>query len=338
MAMAIWGYKYLKGQNILSKSYTFKTVYSDVSQLSISSPVLLNGLNIGSVTSIKINEQDLSQMIVTFDIEKDYKIPKGALALQVSDGIINGKAISISYKELCSGSNCAKSGDVLEGKVVGLIGSMIGEDEVNSYIKTVSTELDGVISGLGSEEKEGAINEIILELNKSIKNIESITTTTDALLKNSYKNLSQTMENMNTITSNLAQNNAQITGMLTNLNQISTDIKKADVGKTVTTTNETLSETKAAISQLQTTLKKTDDAMLSLKGIMSDVEQGNGSLGKLVKDEQLYSNLEETSRNLSLLLQDLRLNPKRYVNVSIFGKKNKEYVLPENDPATPIEK
>lgn len=333
LAMAIWGYKYLKGQNILSKSYTFKTTYSDVSQLSISSPVLLNGLNVGSVTAIKINKENLSEMVVTFDIEKDYKIPKDAVALQVSDGIINGKAIAIKYDNLCSGANCAKTGDVLEGKVVGLLGSMVGQDEVNEYLKTVTTELDGVIAGLGAADKEGAVNEIILELNKSIKNIESMTRTTDALLKNSYSNLSKTMENMNTITTNLAQNNGQITSMLANLNDITADIKTADVGSTVTTTNETLAETKKAITQLQSTLTKTDDAMLSLKGIMTDVEQGNGSLGKLVNDEELYTNLEATSRNLSLLLQDLRLNPKRYVNVSIFGKKNKEYTLPENDPA-----
>jgi len=210
---------------------------------------------------------------------------------------------------------------------------MVGQDEVNEYLKTVTTELDGVIAGLGAADKEGAVNEIILELNKSIKNIESMTRTTDALLKNSYSNLSKTMENMNTITTNLAQNNGQITSMLANLNDITADIKTADVGSTVTTTNETLAETKKAITQLQSTLTKTDDAMLSLKGIMTDVEQGNGSLGKLVNDEELYTNLEATSRNLSLLLQDLRLNPKRYVNVSIFGKKNKEYTLPENDPA-----
>ncbi len=333
IGMAIWGYTYLKGHNLLSRSYTFKTVYNDVSQLSISSPVLLNGLTVGSVTSIKVNDNNLSEMIVTFDIEKDYKLPKDAIAYQISDGVINGKAISIKYTELCEGANCAKSGDYLKGKQLGFIGSIIGKEEVDDYLKSVTSELNTVIANLGEDGREGAINEIIRELNHSIKNITSITNTTDALLKSSYSNLNKTMENMNVITTNLAQNNAQITGMLSNLNTITTDIKNANVGNTVKATNETLAETKIAIQKLQSTLDNTDEMVTSLKGVIHKVNTGSGSLGKLINDEMLYANLESTSKNLSLLLQDLRLNPKRYVNVSIFGKKDKSYTLPVNDPA-----
>lgn len=333
LAASIWGYKFLKGKNLLSKSYTFEAVYNNVDQLTVSSPVLLNGLAIGSVTSIKINENNLKEMIVTFDIEKDYKIPKDAIAYQVSNGIINGKAISIKYDISCTGANCAESGDRLEGRLLGFIGSLVGKEEVGDYLNEVTSGLTEVVNKLGSEDGKGAVNEAIIQLNKTLKNLESLTRTSDALLKNSYSGLTETMNNMGKITSNLAKNNDQITGLLANLNTITADIKNAKLSNVSQTATETLSETKIAVQQLQSTLKNTDGMVSSLEGVMKKVNNGSGSIGQLVNNETLYKNLEETSKNLSLLLQDLRLNPKRYVNVSVFGKKDKAYTLPENDPA-----
>ena len=94
-----------------------------------------------------------------------------------------------------------------------------------------------------------------------------------------------------------------------------------------------MAETQLAIKKLQSTLDNTDQMVVSMRGVINKVNNGEGSLGRLLNDQQLYTNLENTTQNLSLLLQDLRLNPKRYVNVSVFGKKGKEYTLPENDPA-----
>ena len=333
LALAIWGYRYLKGQNLLSKSYTFKTIYSDVNQLTVSSPVLFNGLTVGSVTNISVNPKDLSQMIVTYEVGKNLQIPNDAVAVQMSNGILNGKAISIKFKTFCDGSNCAKEGGFLKGKEIGILGSMVGKEELNGYVKTISAELNTVIEDLGSEDAKGAINESIKNLNQSLQNIESLTKSTDALIKKSYSGLTKTIDNMSVITGNLAANNEQITGLLNNLNTITTDIKNANVGNTVNAANATLAETQLAIKQLQTTLGNTDQMVTSIRGVINKVDSGEGSLGKLLNDQQLYTNLESTSQNLSLLLQDLRLNPKRYVNVSVFGKKAKEYTLPENDPA-----
>lgn len=333
LAVAIWGYKYLKGKNLLSKSYTFYSVYNDVNQLTISSPVLFNGLTVGSVVDIKINDKNLSEMVVTYSIEKDYRIPKNAIAYQMSNGVINGKAISIRYDKVCTGADCAESGDFLEGRNLGMISSLLGTEEIDKYIGEVTDGLNGVVTKIGAEDSEGAINETIRQLEQSMTNINSISQTTDALLKSSYRNLDKTISNMSTITSNLAASNAQITAMLNNLTAITSDIKSANIGKTITTSNATLAEAELAVTDLRATLASTDEMIKGLQEVVAKVDGGEGTLGQLINDKELYTNLETTSKNLSLLLQDLRLNPKRYVNVSIFGKKDKEYVVPEADPA-----
>ncbi|HRN99599.1 MAG TPA: MCE family protein, partial [Flavobacterium sp.] len=74
-----------------------------------------------------------------------------------------------------------------------------------------------------------------------------------------------------------------------------------------------------------------ESSLAKMDAIMHDIQAGKGTMGKLMKDETLYNNFSKTSKELELLLQDLRLNPTRYVNVSLFGKKNKPYVAPKVD-------
>jgi len=122
--------------------------------------------------------------------------------------------------------------------------------------------------------------------------------------------------------------------MISNFSATSQQLKDANIGQTITSTTATVDEAKLMMQQLQSTLKDTDQIMANLNEVMAKANNGNGTLSKLLNDQSLYTNLESTSQNLSLLLQDLRLNPSRYVKVSVFGRKNNEdYVKPENDPA-----
>jgi len=140
-------------------------------------------------------------------------------------------------------------------------------------------------------------------------------------LKGSISNLNQTLAEFHTASKSVNEmldtNKEKIGGIVTNFNKVSTDftkisdsLSKANIGKTV--------------KNLEITLAK-------VNGIMSDIEAGKGTFGKLMKDDELYNNFNETSKELELLLQDVRLNPTRYINVSVFGKKNKPYVAPDND-------
>ncbi len=334
LLVSIWGYTYLKGKNPLKKSFTFETVYSDVMALSKSSKVYINGYSVGSVLDVELNDQNLKEMIVSFNVEGDYRIPKNALIEQVNDGLMGGKILSISFDKQCTGADCAQDGDRLQGRTIGLLGSMVGTNDVKEYASAFGSELNTIVGQLGTEDGEGAINQTIIDLQKTMDNMAKLTETTNRIMVQSAKDLNQTMNNMASITGNLAQSNAQITTMLQNFNQVSTQLRDANVGNTITATTNTLDEAKKAMTQLQGTIANADSAMKNLNSLMSKASTGDGTLAMLLNDKNLYGNLESTSKNLSFLLQDLRLNPSRYVKVSVFGKKNKDpYVKPENDPA-----
>lgn len=332
--VSIWGYTFLKGKNPLKQSFTFETVYGNVMSLSKSSKVFINGYAVGSVLDVELNEENLKEMIVSFNIEGDYRIPKNAIVEQVSDGLMGGKVLSVSFDKQCNGADCAQKGDRLKGRTVGLLGSMVGTGEVKEYTSALGTELNSIMSKLGTEDGEGALNQTIIDLQKTMENMATLTETTNRIMNQSAKNLNTTMQNMSSITGNLAQSNQQITAMLQNFNQVSTQLKDANVGNTITATTNTLDEAKKAMTQLQGTIANADAAMQNLNALMTKASTGDGTLSMLLNDKELYKNLESTSQNLSFLLQDFRLNPSRYVKVSVFGKKNKDpYVKPENDPA-----
>jgi len=121
LLVSIWGYTFLKGKNPLKKSYTFETVYGNVMSLSKSSKVFINGYVVGSVLDVDLNKDNLKEMIVSFNVEGDYKIPKNAIVEQVNDGLMGGKVLSISFDKQCSGADCAQKGDRLQGRTIGLL-------------------------------------------------------------------------------------------------------------------------------------------------------------------------------------------------------------------------
>ena len=184
--------------------------------------------------------------------------------------------------------------------------------------------MDSVGAKLQSDDNQAgrAIN----DLTETIENLKSITGKVDMLVDGVARGLIGTSNNLNNVSNNLKDNNDQINAILENANAITEDLRKAELGKTVDGANY-------ALISLQESLEEVKKAAISLESIMANINNGDGTMGKLIKDPTLYTNLERTSKNLDLLLQDLRLNPKRYVNVSVFGRKQKEYNLPEDDPA-----
>lgn len=334
LLFAIWGYTFVKGKNLLSQATTLYTIYEDVTSLTVSSPVMINGYNVGAVKSIEINPKDVGQMIVGFDVEGKIKIPKGTEALMISGGIVGGKAIQLSFDQLCEGDDCAQDGDFLEGRSIGLLGTMLPKDELNEYVTQISDGFSKALEKIGQEDSEGVINQTVQALQKTMQNLADLTETSNKMLAQSSRDITETMKNMSAISGNLANNNDKISNIINSMDELSSGLKDADLGGIMKTSGQTVEETKTAIKQLQSTLESANKSMLVMEEVMLKFNNGNGSLSRLLNDRQLYDNIEKTSKNLSLLLQDLRLNPKRYINVSVFGGgDDKEYVKPENDPA-----
>ncbi len=297
----IWGYTFLKGRNLLTTSNELFTTYEDVTDLNVSSPVLVNGYKIGTVTKIQLNKSDVKKMDVYYLIDADYKIPKNAKANLKSLGFVEGKGIFLEFDKECSGPDCALDGDEIKGRTLGLLGSMLGEGEITEYSSEFTKSFKAIIADIGKEGEKGSINISVRNLELITHNLAALTATTNQMMSNSSGNLEKTISNMASITDALAKSNNKIEGMMASLDKITADIAKSNVGNTIVKTNETLDASKAAITELKSTLTTTTKTMKDLSSVLEKVHKGDGSMAKLMNDKKLYENLEATTRNLNLL-------------------------------------
>ncbi|MTH15375.1 MlaD family protein [Flavobacterium sp. LC2016-01] len=294
----IWGYSFLKGRDLFTNYKTLFVEYDNVEDLAPSAPVTINGLAIGKVNKITLNETT-GKLLVELQLKTDFPISKTSTAALYSPSLIGGKQIKIIPN--LQDKNPADEGQTLSGTVeLGLTESLGGKLEpIQAKLDKMLVNIDNLVTGLNNT------------LDKN----------TQENVKKAIAELSQTMEQFHkasgSLNSILDTNKGQINGVVTNLNKmsgnfskISDSLNKADLGKTVRNLNQTLAK---------------------VDGLMTNLNSGKGTAGKLLNDDALYNNLAKTSKELELLLQDVRLYPTRYVNVSLFGKKNKPYVAPTQE-------
>ncbi len=327
IAGLVWGYKFLKGKNLLSRAQTFYAVYDNVDNLPLSSPVLINGLQVGTVQDQYLNPLNPEEIIVVLDVNRDIRLPKNTVAMMQTTSFLGNKSVSLIYKGLCT-SDCAVSGDTLAGKYAGLVETMLPPETLNQYIGQLRESLGGILDTLGSrfsgDDTEAA--RTVRDVRVTIANLRGITDKLNVLLAGASQDMTAITRNLNALSANLKDNNGRINGILENTEALTADLRNAGISETVKSTNQ-------AVQSMDNTLAGITKATAELQELLTGINDGKGTLGLLAKDPALYQNLQKTSRNLDLLLQDLRLNPKRYINVSVFGRKQKEYTTPENDPA-----
>tara|TARA_B100000470_G_scaffold221318_1_gene211413 strand:- start:907 stop:1833 length:927 start_codon:yes stop_codon:yes gene_type:complete len=288
--MSIFSYNYLKGINLFENTRTFKIVYAKVDGLSPSNPVTLNGYKIGKVQKINFNPNDTKELIVDVIIENDVKFSKTSKAELYETGLIGGKAIAIipDYNN----NVIAKSGDYLIGIVKpGLT------DLVNQIMPQIQLQLEAVMQK--AEIVLSNVNSLFDEKTK-----ESLKSSIDEFgsLTNS---LSETSENINDF---IKDNSPNLTTTINNLN--ATSLKMKDVSNSISEVD------------LNLILTNLDSTISNLNKITHKLNQGEGTVGKLLYDDGLFKNLDNATKNLEELIEDIKLNPKRYVHFSIFGKKS----------------
>jgi phospholipid/cholesterol/gamma-HCH transport system substrate-binding protein len=332
-AAVIFGYQYIKGNNLLSSANDYYSLFDEVTDLAVASPVMVNGYKVGVVKAITLDPANVNNIRVDYDINKDIKVPKTAVAKLKAVSAIGGRMLELDFEKMCTGSDCAAPGQELKGESLGLLGSMLGTEDVSAYGTALGGSLKGAIGKLGDKSSDAPLDATIRNLEVVTANLANATNNMNSLLLKSEKNLTASLRNFASISSNLAENNQQITSMISNLDLASQKFSNLQIDKTLVKTDAAIDQAGTSLKEMQNTMVEATEAISSLKDVITKIDSGDGSLAKLMNDKQLYDNLELTSQNLALLLQDLRLNPKRYVNVSVFGKKSKEYVKPENDPA-----
>jgi phospholipid/cholesterol/gamma-HCH transport system substrate-binding protein len=296
ISLFIWGYSYLKGKDILNNYKSFFVKYNNVEGLAETAPVTINGLVVGQVAGIKL--QPNGEILVELQIKNNFPFSKSSVVAMYEPGLIAGRQLQIIPN--FNDKNIAVSGDTL-----------------SSSIKKGLTDLvSDKLAPLQQKIEKMVVNADLLLTNLN----EVLDAKSKENLRNSISNLSKTLEEINSVAKNansiLSNNKGNIGKTLSNLNKVSSDFSKI---------SDSLS--KANVTQVLNNLEKT---LSNVDRIMQEVQSGKGSLGKMVKNDALYNNFEKTSKELELLLQDLRLNPTRYINVSLFGKKNKPYKTPND--------
>ncbi len=277
-----WGIKWLGGQNLLLQSDIYYVYYDDISGLQESSRVRMRGVEVGNVRDITL-EADRVKVEIAIESEYTSMIPENSVAEIGAAGLMGGMEIAIIQGDA---KECIKEGATIEGRMKpDMLGSLAGK----------GTEL---IDGLN--KTVAGINDLIggnsHNITSLIANLESTTKSIDSILATSAPNINKAVDDLSTFTSVLSNNTERVDSMLNNLNTFSGELAEADVVDKLTTTVASLNEVLAAI------------------------ENGEGSVGKLVNDEELYNSLTTAGDNLGALLEDLKANPMRYVHFSLFGQ------------------
>jgi phospholipid/cholesterol/gamma-HCH transport system substrate-binding protein len=311
ITLLILGFNFLKGKNLLERKDTIYAVFPKVEALGPSDPIKINGLQVGLVADLEEKDANMTGVVVALHITKKINIPENSYAVIMA----NPLGTSTLNIVLGTSTNYIKEGDTLSTRASGgIIEDLKGTltptvDRVNGTLKSLDSLVEQVGVVLDPKTKSN--------LQQVIANLATASNSLTTLMNTQNGALAATLNNLSSFTGNLKNNNDSINRIIGNVDVMTQKFAALDL-------EETLSKLQAAVDNLNVTLNK--------------VNKGEGTLGLLMNDPKLYNNLNSTTNSLNILLQDVRLHPKRYVNVSVFGKKDKSGPLmePLSDTATKV--
>jgi len=316
IVLGIVGVKFMKGQNVFSTDNTIFVTYDQVDQLSPSSPVLMNGLQIGAVADVKLDPKDMNQVLVTLHIEKEIRIHKDARA-EIGSAIMGGTYVEIGNNKNCGDGSCVPNGGTLEGITLGVLGSMLPKEDVGEYTSAIRENLGGIIDTfnrkINDPNPDNKVGQSIRDLATTLENLKVSTQELQTIMRNNAQNINTTMTNMAKLTNTLADNNEKISGILTNTETFTKDLSQMNLGSTLSKADTTLVSANQAVKQLRTTLATSDKMVTNLNEMVTKMKNGEGTLGLMLNDDKLYKNINETTDALNKMLVDFKEKPYRYM-------------------------
>ncbi len=311
------GYQFLKGSKLFGSYLTLHAIYPNIQGLAESNPVMVNGYQVGTVKSIE-PEKNLKNILVTLRLANNIQIPANSIGIIVPNPIGN----TIIELKLGNSNQFLKDGDSLQSMVnKGIVDDVLERvDPVVFQVKKVTATLDSLIQNINSAINDKSKNYI----NNSLANMEKLTSSLvesslalNKMMNVENGNISKSLDHIEKITDNLNNQTGKINNTIKNIETASEKVSKLDI---------------------ETTLKTMQHSLQVIDSTISRFNNPNGSLGLLTSDPSLYKNVSATSRKLNTLLDDIRLHPKRYMSVSLFGKKKDKttpLTAPINDSIIP---
>ena len=285
-----FGYRFLRGTDFFASNRTFYAYYDDIGGLEASNSVVLNGMSVGIVQKLELLKEQNYKIRVTLDIDKEVAIGDGTVASLISSSLLGGKAIELIMQpntQLYQGGETLKtaaSADLTE--------------QLSAQAKPLMADLDSTIRKLNTFLSPASQH----SLEKTLANMEATTAALNQLVLANQRNINQITGNASRLTNSLIGTERELHRLAGSLNAIADTFKRAEINQTIHNANL---------------------AMMDLRATMKKIESPNGTLGMLINDKAMYYNLAQSSADLDRLLVDVRLNPKRYVNFSLIGRKNK---------------
>jgi phospholipid/cholesterol/gamma-HCH transport system substrate-binding protein len=286
------GFNFLNGTSLFKSENTLYAVYDQVEGLQSGTKVTVNGLTIGKVSSINFLPRT-DKILVSFTVRNDLQFSKNSVAELYEAGLIGGKSIAII--PLYDQETFLASGDTLRSRIKPGLTDVVGSEiaPLQKKLDTVLSDADTLIGALNTildDQAQSGLNEAFANLSTTVTNLNTISSDLSNILSSQGKNINTTLEN-------LAETSD-------NLNQITDSLSRANLKGMIT---------------------KFESTATNLNLVLSSINRGEGSLGKLIQDDALYNNLEASTKEVELLIKDLKEHPKRYVHFSLFGKKETPY-------------
>lgn len=300
IVLLVWGINFLRGNNLFSNADHYVSVYSNIDGMEVSSPVRLNGLSVGTVTDIYFHPQNMNKIIVKFTISDGLRIPNNTIAQIYNADIMGTKAL-----QLVLGDNniICLPGDTLLSEIENGL-----KDEVNKQVLPLKNKAEDLISSIDSvmtvittvldKDARNSLTNSLLSLNRTFNTMELAMVRLDSVIYKNDARVSNILLNVESITTNLHNNNELISNVLANLESLTDSLAK---------------------SQIKSTINNVDSSLYVFNKILTKIDNGEGSIGLLLNNKGLYENLENSSKELELLIADMKSRPKRYVSFSLIG-------------------
>ncbi|HKO81198.1 MAG TPA: MlaD family protein [Chitinophagaceae bacterium] len=298
LALLIIGFNFLKGKDLFNSTPKVYAVFSKLGSLAKSNEVKINGLTVGTVYDMAEVDKNVSGIKVTISLTRDVNIPSNSVAYITAP--LGGLSAATIIIEKGDATTFLKDGDVLATRIdEGLFGGLSAEVAPTlGKIRNALDSLNRVFGNINTLFDAGAKR----NLQQTMANLNMATNSLNKMLDPQTSALAATLNNVNSITGNLKNNNDSIAAIVSNTKQFTAKLSKLD---------------------LQQTMDTLSSAITLLKATVNKMASKEGTLGALINDRQLYDRLNSTILSAEILIDDLRAHPKRYVNLSVFSKKDK---------------
>lgn len=291
-------FQFMKGKSFFTTDNIYYAKFDNVEGLEQSNPISINGLKVGQVDKIipQTGKDGKLFFVVKLLVDKAYSFSKNSTAEIFEPGLMSGKEMRVNL--VYDNAPLAKNGDTLKGafqiSLMSNLSSQVGP--VKDQLQSVLAKVDSAVASTNKildEQNRREIKALLMSLNQTVASFKSTSDNTNKLISSNQKGIEDVVYNANETMKSA---------------KIAVD-KYGNVAENIDT------------KQLNQTVAKLSEVSTKLNQVVSGIQNGEGSLGKLTKDEELYKNLSETSANLNSLVKDIKENPKRYINISVFGKK-----------------